>query len=62
VMNVIFGAIIGGFSLGQAAPNFSSFFTGRVAGGRIFRVINRVPDIDVKADGLVPPEGVTVLS
>lgn len=28
VMNVIFGAIIAGFSLGQAAPSFGAFATG----------------------------------
>lgn len=54
VMNVIFAAIIGGFSLGQAGPNFGTFATGRTAGYRVFNVIDRKPLIDVADTGVVP--------
>lgn len=54
VMNVIFAAIIGGFSLGQAGPNFGTFATGRTAGFRVFRVVDRKPAIDLADKGLVP--------
>ena len=45
VMNVLFAAIVGGFSLGQAAPNFQFFTKGKVGGARIFAVIERQPQI-----------------
>lgn len=54
VMNVIFAAVIGGFSLGQAGPNFGTFATGRTAGYRVFNVIDRKPAIDVADTGVVP--------
>lgn len=54
VMNVIFAAIIGGFSLGQAGPNFGTFATGRTAGYRVFSVIDRKPEIDLADEGIVP--------
>jgi ABC-type multidrug transport system fused ATPase/permease subunit len=60
VMNVIFAAIIAGFSLGQAAPNFQAFAGGRAAGFRLRRVLDRTPGINVDAPGLVPPEPLTV--
>ena len=44
-MNVLFAAIVGGFSLGQAAPNFQFFTKGKVGGARIFAVIERQPQI-----------------
>lgn len=44
-MNVLFAAIIGGFSLGQAAPNFQFFTKGKVGGARIFAIIERQPEI-----------------
>lgn len=60
VMNVIFAAIIGGFSLGQAGPNFGTFATGRTAGYRVFRVIDRKPLIDLQAEGAVPKSAMQV--
>jgi hypothetical protein len=54
VMNVIFGAIISGFSLGQAAPSFGAFATGRAAGYRLQQVIRRKPAIDVEEPGTIP--------
>ena len=59
-MTIIFAAIIGGFSLGQAAPNFPAFNTGRVAGARIYKLIDRVPTIDLNADGAVPEQSLKV--
>jgi hypothetical protein len=41
VMAVLFSALIGGMSLGQAAPNISSFQEGRIAGARIWKVLDR---------------------
>jgi hypothetical protein len=59
-MNVIFAAIIGGFSLGQAGPNFGYFATGRTAGYRLFTVIDRKPEIDLDAEGLIPSTAMRV--
>lgn len=60
VMNVIFAAIIGGFSLGQAGPNFGTFATGRTAGYRVFSVIDRKPAIDLADKGIVPTKDMQV--
>jgi hypothetical protein len=51
---VVFAIIIGGFSLGQAAPNFPALSLGRSAGYRIYKLIDRVPAIDAHALGDVP--------
>eukprot|EP00887_Chlorella_sp_A99_P002677 scaffold6.g2677.t1 len=51
VINVLFAALIGGFSLGQAAPHFQHFQQGRAAGARIFEVMARQPAIDIDAPG-----------
>ncbi|GAB4820940.1 hypothetical protein N2152v2_007986 [Parachlorella kessleri] len=51
VLNVLFAAIIGGFALGQAAPNFQYFATARAAGARVFDLMQRVPAIDPDAPG-----------
>ena len=40
VMNVIFGAIIAGFSLGQAAPNFGAFASGELPGDCMYRTLS----------------------
>ena len=53
-MNVLFAAIIGGFSLGQAAPNFQFFTKGKVGGARIFAIIERQPEIATQS-ALQPP-------
>lgn len=45
VLQVLVATLMGGFSLGQAAPNLAYFAKGRAAGGRMFRVIDRVPAI-----------------
>ena len=41
VMSVLFAALIGGFALGQAAPNLQYFSTGKVAGARVIGMISR---------------------
>ncbi|GLI63941.1 hypothetical protein VaNZ11_007082 [Volvox africanus] len=45
VLMVLVSTLMGGFSLGQAAPNLAYFAKGRAAGGRMFSVIERVPVI-----------------
>ena len=40
-MSVLFAALLGGFALGQAAPNIQFFAAGKVAGGRVLGMINR---------------------
>lgn len=62
VMNVILAAVIGGFSLGQAGPNFGTFATGRTAGYRVFNVIDRKPHIDVTEEGVIPSTFMQVLT
>ena len=42
---VMVSTLMGGFALGQAAPNLEYFAKGRSAGGRMFRVIDRQPTI-----------------
>ncbi|KAL4457545.1 hypothetical protein ABPG75_012410 [Micractinium tetrahymenae] len=51
VVAVLFSALIGGFALGQAAPNMQYFIQGRAAGGRIFEILRRTPNIDLDAEG-----------
>jgi hypothetical protein len=55
VMNVIFGAIIGGFAMGMAIPNLQYLVAGTVAGRRLFDVIDRTPAITSESsDSLIP--------
>ena len=55
VMNVLFGILLGGMSLGQAAPNLSAFASARVAAAKIFAVIDRVPAVPINSpDAKVP--------
>ena len=51
VLNVLFAALIGGFALGQAAPNLQYFQQAKAAGGRVFHLMQRKPDIDPDAPG-----------
>lgn len=44
-MNVLFAALIGGFALGQAAPNLQYFQKGKASGASVFAVIARRPVI-----------------
>lgn len=41
MLNVLFAALIGGFALGMAAPNFQYFATGMSAYARLLKVLNR---------------------
>ncbi|CAI5470840.1 unnamed protein product [Closterium sp. Yama58-4] len=50
VFTVLFGVLIGGMSLGQAAPNVSAFASGQAAAGKIFEVLERQPVIDSSSD------------
>lgn len=40
-MSVLFAALLGGFALGQAAPNLQYFAAAKVAGARVVGMINR---------------------
>ncbi|KAF9908858.1 Multidrug resistance protein 1 [Linnemannia zychae] len=55
VMTVLFGVIIGAFSLGSIGPNISNFAKAQAAAYTIFKTIDRVPEIDSSSlDGLKP--------
>jgi ATP-binding cassette, subfamily B (MDR/TAP), member 1 len=60
VVQVITAALIGGFSLGQAAPNLAHFVAGRAAGFRLFRVMDQKPVINLEDEGTVPKGGIKV--
>ena len=47
VMIVLFAVLIGGFEMGQAGPKITAVVEGLGAGGSIFSVIDRKPNIDV---------------
>ena len=54
-MSVLFAALIGGFALGQAAPNLQFFQRGKASGAQIFAIINRKPMIgDAQAEPAPP--------
>lgn len=58
VINALMSAIIGAFSLGQAAPNFSAFGSAQAAAYKMYSVIGRKPKIDVSSPkGVKPPKG-----
>ncbi|XP_002983357.2 putative multidrug resistance protein [Selaginella moellendorffii] len=46
VLTTGFAVLSGGIALGNATPNMKAFAEGRVAGTRIFKMIQRVPPID----------------
>jgi ATP-binding cassette, subfamily B (MDR/TAP), member 1 len=45
VLNVLFAALIGGFALGQAVPNWQGFQEGKFSAGRMYEIMNRKPEI-----------------
>ena len=47
---VFFSVLIGGFQLGQAAPYVEALATARSAAGKIYSIIDRVPDIDSSSE------------
>merc|ERR1719233_285283 len=52
---VFFSVLIGGFQIGQSAPYAEALATARSAAGKIFRIIDRVPQIDSSSNqGLKP--------
>ena len=52
---VFFSVLIGGFQIGQSAPYAEAFATARSAAGKIYRIIDRIPDIDSSSkDGKKP--------
>ncbi|KAF9371324.1 ATP-binding cassette, sub-B (MDR TAP), member 4, partial [Podila verticillata] len=55
VLTVLFGTIIGAFSLGNVGPNIASFGKAQAAAFTIFQTIDRVPEIDSSSpDGAKP--------
>ena len=46
LLTVFFSVLIGGFQIGQAAPYTEALNTARSAAGKIYRIIDRVPEID----------------
>lgn len=59
VVQVMTAMLIGGFALGQAAPDFSYYVSGRAAAARLMHVINRKPRAD---GGVVPAAGMQARS
>ena len=53
-MNVLFAALIGGFALGQAAPNLQYFQKGKASGASVFAIIARRPVIADTASAAAP--------
>lgn len=53
-MSVLFAALIGGFALGQAAPNLQYFQRGKTSGAQVFNIIARPPVIN-DAEAKAPP-------
>merc|ERR1719233_1108093 len=52
---VFFSVLIGGFQIGQSAPYAEALATARSAAGKIYRIIDRVPQIDSSSNqGLKP--------
>ncbi|KAJ9699966.1 hypothetical protein PVL29_005686 [Vitis rotundifolia] len=52
VMNIIFSAVAGSMSLGQASPCLSAFGSGQAAAFKMFETIERKPEIDAySSDG-----------
>ncbi|XXG67844.1 hypothetical protein AAC387_Pa06g1095 [Persea americana] len=46
VINVMMAIMTGGMSLGQASPSLNAFAAGRAAAYKMFKTINRKPEID----------------
>eukprot|EP00850_Spirogloea_muscicola_P019763 SM000198S05334 [mRNA] locus=s198:71017:85178:- [translate_table: standard] len=55
-LSTMFSVIIGGISLGQAAPNYTAFGEGKAAAYKIFEMINREPAIDAEKKGKTLPK------
>lgn len=55
VLSVLLAALLGGFALGQAAPNFQYFSRACAAGGKCFALIERRPRLQ-SPDTYTPPD------
>merc|ERR1719483_1975780 len=53
---VFFSVLIGGFQIGQSAPYAEALATARSAAGKIYRIIDRVPEIDSSSKKGVRPK------
>ena len=49
MVSVLFAALIGGFALGQAAPNLQHFSTAKVTGARVIGMIRRCARLQLPA-------------
>ena len=57
LLTVFFAVLIGGFQAGMAAPYVEALATSRSAAGKIYRIIDRVPEIDSSSNqGKQPAE------
>ncbi|KAF9544437.1 Multidrug resistance protein 1 [Mortierella hygrophila] len=59
VLTVLFGVIIGAFSLGSVGPSITNFSKAQAAAYHIFRTIDRVPEIDSSSPDGLKPEKIT---
>lgn len=54
VLIVFFSLVLPAVSLNQLAPSISVIYEGKLAAGRLFRIIDRVPLISNKTDAIIP--------
>ncbi|KAF9113289.1 Multidrug resistance protein 1 [Mortierella sp. AM989] len=59
VLTVLFGTVIGAFSIGNVAPNIAVFAKAQAAAFTIFQTIDRVPAIDSFDPSGLKPENLT---
>ncbi|KAK3821685.1 MAG: P-loop containing nucleoside triphosphate hydrolase protein [Benniella sp.] len=59
VLTVLFGTVIGAFSLGNVGPNIAIFAKAQAAAFTIFKTIDRVPEIDSFDPSGLKPENLT---
>ena len=58
VLMVFFSVLVGAFAMGMAQPAVTAVGKARAAAYKVFEVIDRVPEIDCKAEGKCPKDGV----
>ncbi|KAF9430701.1 Multidrug resistance protein 1 [Entomortierella beljakovae] len=59
VLTVLFGTVIGAFSIGNVGPNIAVFGKAQAAAFTIFKTIDRVPEIDAFDPSGLKPENLT---
>ncbi|KAG0052311.1 Multidrug resistance protein 1 [Gryganskiella cystojenkinii] len=59
VLTVLFGTVIGAFSIGNVGPNIAVFGKAQAAAFTIFKTIDRIPDIDSFDPSGAKPENLT---